>query len=49
MGRDVRVSGGHQVTAVPGNEEGDANFIRRNRYRWSSLGFLDLGKVLWDQ
>ena len=37
------------VTAVPGNEEGDANFIRRNRYRWSSLGFLDLGKVLWDQ
>ena len=37
------------MTAMPGNEEGDAVFIRRNRYRWSSHGFLDLDKVLWDQ
>ncbi|MBX7208573.1 MAG: hypothetical protein K1X78_09695 [Verrucomicrobiaceae bacterium] len=37
------------VNAVPGNEEGDVDFIRRNRYRWSRFGFLDLSKVLWDQ
>lgn len=37
------------VTAVPGNEEGDADYIRRHRYRWKSQGFLDLGCVLWRQ
>ncbi len=37
------------VTAVPGNEEGDADYIRRSRSRWKSQGFLDLGRVLWDQ
>ncbi len=37
------------VTAVPGNEEGDADYILRKRHRWKSLGFLDLRRVLWDQ
>jgi hypothetical protein len=37
------------VTSLPNNEEGTADFIRRNRYRWSHQGLLDLSKVLWDQ
>ncbi len=38
-----------RVQAVEGCEEGDADFIERNRYRWSMLGFLDLERVLWDE
>jgi hypothetical protein len=38
-----------RVQAVEGCEEGDSDFILRNRYRWSSLGFLDLTKVLWEE
>ena len=38
-----------RVQAIEGCEEGDADFILRNRYRWSQLGFLDLAKVLWNQ
>lgn len=28
-----------KVTAVPGNQEGDTDFIRGNRYRWSNGNF----------
>lgn len=38
-----------RVQSVEGCEEGDANFIFRNRYRWSQLGFLDLSRVLWHE
>jgi hypothetical protein len=38
-----------RVQAIEGCEEGDSNFILRNRYRWSSFGFLDLSKVLWEE
>jgi len=38
-----------RVQAIEGCEEGDADFILRNRYRWSQLGFLDLGKVIWHE
>lgn len=37
------------VTAVSGNEEGDAHYIRRNRYHWNNEGILELGRVLWNQ
>jgi hypothetical protein len=38
-----------RVQSVEGCEEGDADFILRNRYRWSQLGFMNLSKILWDQ
>jgi hypothetical protein len=38
-----------RVQGIEGCAEGDADFILRNRYRWSQLGFLDLAKVLWNQ
>lgn len=37
-----------RVQAIEGCAEGDADFILRNRYRWSQLGFLDLSKIIWD-
>lgn len=38
-----------RVQGVEGCEEGDMDFILRNRYRWSSLGYLDLSKVVWEE
>jgi hypothetical protein len=38
-----------RVQAVEGCEEGDKDFILRNRYRWNQLGFLDLRRVLWHE
>ena len=38
-----------RVQGIEGCEEGDADFILRNRYRWSQLGFLDLARVLWHE
>jgi len=37
-----------RVQAIEGCMEGDTDFILRNRYRWSQLGFLDLSKIIWD-
>ncbi len=39
----------HRVQGIEGCEEGDSDFILRNRYRWSQLGFLNLSKVLWNE
>jgi hypothetical protein len=38
-----------RVQAVEGCEEGDKDFILRNRYRWNQLGRFDLSKVLWEE
>ena len=38
-----------RVQAIEGCEEGDKDFILRNRYRWSQMGFLKLAKVIWDE
>jgi hypothetical protein len=38
-----------RVQSIEGCEEGDADFILRNRYRWSQLGFMNLSKILWHQ
>lgn len=38
-----------RVQSVEGCEDTDADFILRNRYRWSQLGFVDLSRVIWSQ
>jgi hypothetical protein len=46
---DVRNMLQEALAAGATNEEAGAGFILRTCRRRSGLGFLDLGKVLWDQ
>jgi|GEM_PF-1467523 len=38
-----------RVQAVPGCKEGHAEFILRNRYRWSMTRHLELSMVVWNE
>lgn len=39
----------NRVEGIEGARGEDSEFILRNRFRWSQLGFLDLTKVLWEE